>query len=194
MKMRILIASDRHERAPQLEAILAQARHQVVAVIGPDDDLVGYAQRAQPDATIIETAMPTRDIQFQWQRLCQEQPMPVVVFAEHSDKQDIRKAVQAGVSAYVVDGFRPDRVVAVLEVAVARFIEFRTLRSQCDQVEARLAERKSIERAKGILMRRRNLPENVAYQALRKMAMDSGKRLPDVAESIITAEELLLQG
>ena len=192
--LRILIMTERRERALLMEQALTQARYQVMATIQPDDDLVLYAQRAYPDALIMDLAEPTREILEQLQRFVEQQPLPVVIFADRSGRQDIRVAVKAGVSAYVVDGFRPDRIVPVLEAAVARFTEFQALRGERDRAQAKLAERKSIERAKGILMRRRRLPEDEAYAALRKMAMDRGRQLAEVAESIITAEEMLAQG
>jgi response regulator NasT len=192
--LRILIVTERRERALQMERALAEARYQVAAAIEPDDDLVRYAQQAHPDALIMDLEEPGREILEQLQRLGEQQPLPVVVFADRSGRQDIRAAVKAGVGAYVVDGFRPDRIVPVLEAAVARFTEFQALRGERDRAQTKLAERKSIERAKGILMRRRDLAEEAAYRLLRKMAMDRGRQLVEVAESIITAEEMLAQG
>ncbi|GAB4512507.1 MAG: ANTAR domain-containing response regulator [Sulfuricaulis sp.] len=192
--LRILIVTERHERALLMERALAEARYQVTATIEPDDDLVRYAQQAHPDALIMDLEEPGREILEQLQRLGEQQPLPVVVFADRSGRQDIRAAVKAGVGAYVVDGFRPDRIVPVLEAAVARFTEFQALRGERDRAQAKLVERKSIERAKGILMRRRDLAEEAAYRLLRKMAMDRGRQLAEVAESIITAEEMLAQG
>ena len=191
--LRILVVTDRRERAQLIERALAEAHYQMTSVIQPDDDLVLYAQRAHPDALIVDLVEPTPGILQQLQRLSAQQSLPVVVFADCSGRQVIRAAVKAGVSAYVVDGFRPDRVVPVLEAACARFLEFQSMRDERDRAQAKLAERKSIERAKGILMRRRRLPEDEAYAALRKMAMERNKRLIEVANSIVTAEELLAQ-
>ena len=191
--LRILVVTDRRERAQLIERALAEAHYQMTSVIQPDDDLVLYAQRAHPDALIVDLVEPTPGILQQLQRLSAQQSLPVVVFADRSGRQVIRAAVKAGVSAYVVDGFRPDRVVPVLEAACARFLEFQSMRDERDRAQAKLAERKSIERAKGILMRRRRLPEDEAYAALRKMAMERNKRLIEVANSIVTAEELLAQ-
>lgn len=193
-RLRILLMTERRERALLLEQTLAGAHHQVSAVIRPDDDLLLYVQQAHPDALIIDLIVPTPDILQGLRRLGEQQPLPVVVFADRSDSQAIRMAVKAGVSAYVVDGFQPARVVPVLEAACARFQEFQALRGERDRAQTKLAERKSIERAKGILMRRRALAEEPAYRLLRKMAMDRGRQLAEVAESIITAEEMLAQG
>jgi response regulator NasT len=136
---------------------------------------------------------PTRALLHSLQVLNERQPLPIVVFADRSDERDIRVAVRSGTSSYVVDGFRADRIGPVLEAAVARFIEFQTLRGERDEAVAKLSERRAIERAKGILMRRRDLAEDAAYDVLRKMSMNRGRRMLDVAESIITAEEALMQ-
>jgi len=193
MRQRILLATDRPERAALIEQALTLARHEVAARIAPDDDLGAYVQRARPDAVLLEMAAPTAAVLRQLETLLQQTPLPVAVFADRSDKESLQAAVKAGVSAFVVDGFRPSRVATVLEAACTRFGEFQALRRERNEAVSQLAERKTVERAKGILMRRRNLPENAAYQVLRKMAMDRGKRLAEVAESVVTADELLVE-
>ncbi len=176
-----------------VEHPLVEAGHKVASAIAPDDDLPTAAQRLRPEALVIEVEAPTRELLRGVRRVCERQPQPVVVFAERSSEEDIRIAIKAGVSSYVVDGLRANRVVPVLEAAVARFLEFQTLRSERDEAVSKLNERRAIERAKGILMRRRDLPEDAAYGVLRKMAMNRGRRMIEVAESIITAEEALAQ-
>ncbi len=163
----------------------------MAAAIRPDDDLVLYVQQAHPDALIVELESPSPGFLERLRRLDEQQPRPVVVFTAHSDGPAIRTAIEAGVSAYVVDGFHPARVVPVLEVAFARFMEFQALRRQRDAALAWLAARKTIERAKGILMQRRKLSESAAYATLRKMAMDRGKRIEEIAQGILLAEEAL---
>jgi two-component system, response regulator / RNA-binding antiterminator len=194
MRLRILLVTDQDDRAALLEQALGAARHQVVAAIRPDDDLCFYARQARPDAVVASLDQPDAALVEQLEQLSREQPLPVVVFADRSGSGPLRAAVKAGVSAYVVDGLEAARVGPVLETALARFAEFQALRRERDAALARLSERKLVERAKGILMRRRGLPENAAYQVLRRMAMDRGKRLADVAESVIVAEEMLAQG
>lgn len=194
MRLRILLVTDRDDRAALLERALNAVRHQVVAVIRSDDDLCFYARQARPDAVVASLDLPGTALVEQLEQLSGENPLPVVVFADRSGSESLRAAVKAGVSAYVVDGLEAARVGPVLEAALTRFAEFQTLRRERDAAVARLSERKRIERAKGILMRRRGLPENAAYQTLRRMAMDRGKRLADVAESVIVAEEMLIQG
>lgn len=176
-----------------IEQSLTRAGHKIAGTIAPDDDLAAAVQRFQPEALVIETETPSRDLLRGLRRSCERQPLPVVVFADRSDGEDIRGAIKVGVSAYVVDGLAPNRVVPVLEAAVSRFLEFQTLKSERDEAVAKLGERRAIERAKGILMRRRDLPEDAAYEVLRKMAMNRGRRMIEVAQSIITAEEALAQ-
>lgn len=144
--------------------------------------------------SVTSLTAPDPAVVQQLEQLSRECPLPVVVFTERSDSAPLRAAVRAGVSAYVVDGLEPERVEPVLQTALLRFREFQALRQERDAALAQLSERKHIERAKGILMQRRGLAENAAYQVMRRMAMDRGKRLAEVAESIITAEEMLAQG
>lgn len=194
MRLRILLMTDQPDRTVLIEHALNAARHHVVTVIRPDDDLCFYARQARPDAVVASVMAPDPAVVQQLEQLSREFPLPVVVFTERSDSAPLRAAVKAGVSAYVVDGLEAERVEPVLQTALARFREFQALRQERDAAVTELAERKLVERAKGILMRRRNLAENAAYTALRKMAMDRGKRLAEVAESIVTAEEALAQG
>lgn len=194
MKRRVLIVANRNERAVLIEQALTSARHEVIACVAPDDDLGAYVRQARPDALVFDLETPTADVLRRLERLLQQTPLPIAVFADSGDRESIQAAVKAGVGAFVVDGFRPSRVLPVLEAACARFREFQALRRERDDAVLQLAERKTVERAKGILMRRRQLAEEEAYTALRKMAMDKNKRLIEVAESIVTAEEVFTQG
>ena len=194
LSLRVLLVAGREQHARTIEEAVAAAGHRVIGPAAPDDDLVLVTQRVQPDAVLIEVEAPTRELFHSLQILTERQPVPMVVFADRSSGRDIRTAIRVGTSAYVVDGLRSDRVVPVLEAAVARFIEFQTLRGERDEAVAKLSERRAIERAKGILMRRRDLAEDAAFEVLRKMSMNRGRRMLEVAESIITAEEALTQG
>ncbi len=193
LPLRVLLVATHESHAQAIEEAIAAVGHRVVGALTPSDDPVIAAQRVQPDAIVMQIESPTRELLHSLQMLNERQPMPIVVFADRSDERDIRVAVRSGTSSYVVDGFRPDRIGPVLEAAVARFIEFQTLRGERDEAVAKLSERRAIERAKGILMRRRDLAEDAAYEVLRKMSMNRGRRMLEVAESIITAEEALMQ-
>lgn len=192
-RWRVLIATQREERAKLIEQALGVGQHRLVNVISLQDGLALGVQRAQPDALIIDSADPVPGLLGQIRAVMDEHPLPIVVFADRSPAGDVRAAIKAGASAYVVDGLESERVLPILEAAMARFTEFQALRIQRDEAVEKLAERRDVERAKGILMRRRDLAEQAAYDQLRKMAMDRGTRMIEVAKSIIAAEELLAQ-
>jgi response regulator NasT len=116
---------------------------------------------------------------------------PVVMFVDQSDKASIEAAIDAGVSAYVVDGMRKERVKPILDMAISRFNAFHRLREELDRTKQALEDRKIIDRAKGILMKSRNISEEDAYALLRKTAMNESRRMADVARSLVTAAKLL---
>jgi response regulator NasT len=123
--------------------------------------------------------------------LNQDQPKPIVLFAERSDDETIAAAMRAGVSAYVVDALNPKLLKSIMQVAIARFREFQALRRELEETRTKLAERKLIDKAKGLLMQHKSLSEQDAYQALRKLAMDRNQRIGDVARNVIAVMELL---
>lgn len=147
MRLRVLLVTDRYERAALIERALAKARHTVVACIQPDDDICLYARQAPLDALVVEIGEPTPGVLRQLQRLMQEAPLTVAVFADRSDNDSIRLAMKAGIGAFVVDGFRPSRVATVLEAARLRFSEIQALRRERDAAVARLSGRRQAERA-----------------------------------------------
>ena len=116
---------------------------------------------------------------------------PVAMFVDRSDPGITRAAIEAGVSAYVVDGLRPERIKPILNAAIARFHLFARMRAELAATKTALEERKVIDRAKGFVMRAKGLDEGAAYQLIRKAAMDQGKRVVDLAQSLVTAAELL---
>jgi response regulator NasT len=125
------------------------------------------------------------------QRIHEEQPRPILMFVDESDSESIQAAVRAGVSAYVVDGLKSRSVRPIVEVAIARFREFQALRSELVAARASLADRKLIERAKGILMSRHRMSEDEAYHRLRRAAMERSMKLAEVARHVVELAELL---
>lgn len=194
MNLRVLIVTGRNERATFIEQALRSAHHEAVTRIAPDEDLIAHVQQTRPDALVFDVETLTLEVVRRLERLLQHAPLPVTVFADRSDREPIQAAVRAGVGAIVVDGFSPSRVLPVLVAGCTRFREFQALRRERDTAVRQLRERKIVERAKGMLMRRRRLAEDEAYALLRKMAMDKNKRLGEVAESILLAEEALANG
>jgi len=189
--MRVLIVDESAERGQVLRGGLEHAGYEVAGILSSSFDLQAAVERLEPDVIIIDTDSPSRDA---LEHLCvmgRDQPRPIVMFAADGDAATIREAVRAGVSAYVVDGLEPERVKAIVEAACARFEELQSLRSELAEANRKLSERKWVERAKGLLMKARGVDEEEAYQLLRSLAMNRGKRIGDVAQDVIAAVELL---
>lgn len=144
-----------------------------------------------PDMVIIACECPDRDTLDALSIANELIPRPVVMFVDRSDANTTARALEAGVAAYIVDGFKPARISSVLEVAAHRFSLMQTLRADLSQAKADLAARKVIDRAKGVLMRARSLSEDEAYRLLRKHAMDQGKTMAVVAQDILKISSLL---
>ncbi len=191
--MQVMLVDESDKRAAFLERALRDAGYRVVSCAAADGDLSAQVRAHQPDVIIIDTESPDRDTLEHLCCISRDQPRPVVIFTHDEDSAKIRAAMQAGVSAYVVRGLASERIKPVIDVAVARFREYQALKRDLEKANASLGERKLIERAKGIVMRQRGCTEDEAYRALRKLAMDRGKRLLDVAQVIVAAEELLTQ-
>ena len=191
MSLRVLLVDDERERAALVKEALEAEGVSVVAVLGAGAGLPKQVEMLEPDVIIADIDGPDRDILESMRQVTFEHRRPVVMFAQDGKAETIRAAVEAGVSAYVVNGLTPERVKPVVDVAIARFAQFQELRTELDKAKTTLAERKLVERAKGILVKRRRCGEEEAYQTMRKMAMDQKKRLVDIANKIIEAAELL---
>jgi response regulator NasT len=189
--MRVMIVDESSERTEVLRAGLARAGHDVAAVLDSPFELLRAVEAIQPDIIIIDTESPGRDVLEHVVLITRDQPRPIVMFASDDAPDSIRDALRAGVAAYVVDGLDAGRVKSIVDVAVARFDEYQRLREELADAHDRLEERKLVERAKGILMKARSMSEDEAYQALRRMAMDRGKRLGEVAQQLIDMSTLL---
>jgi two-component system, response regulator / RNA-binding antiterminator len=189
--LRILVIDDTEGRAGEICAGLALAGYQVAALLPSTLDLAAKVEAIKPDVILIQTDAPSRDTLEHLAVANEGSPRPVVMFTNHSGSAVVRKALQAGVSAYIVDGLSPTRLKPVIDVAIARFEEHQELRRERDTATQKLAERKVIERAKGALMNARNYDEDAAYNALRKLAMDRGVPLIKVAHQVIDMASLL---
>jgi response regulator NasT len=189
--LRILIVDQNLMRGSVIEEGLREAGCQDVIVVHEMQNLLRRIADDDPDVVFIDLENPNRDVleqMFQMSRLVHR---PVAMFVDRSDTSMIEAAVEAGVGAYVVDGLRKERVKSILDMCISRYKVFRRLRDELDRTRQALDERKLVERAKGILMRARKLGEEEAYALMRKAAMDSSQRLADIAQGVITAEELL---
>ena len=187
----VALVNESVERAPLFEQALVAAGYPVVAKLCGVRNLIEQIHAIQPDVIIIDMQQPDHDLLDDLRVIGQNCPRPILVFAQHSDEHMIRQAMRIGVSSFVVDGWSSTRVKSLVEVAVARFEENQALREALDQAKTTLAERKVIERAKGILMQRRKCDEQQAYGLLRKMAMDRNEKIIEIAHHVISAAELL---
>jgi response regulator NasT len=190
-KLRIALVDEKPERSDDLQRALLEAGYEVVARLSGRDDLPACIASAAPDVIIVDMQSPDRDVFEDMQRLHQEEPRPILMFVDESDSESIHAAVRAGVSAYVVDWLESRSVRPIVEVAVARFAEFQALKSELEAARTSLADRKLIERAKGILMSRHRMSEDEAYHRLRRAAMDRNQKLADVARHVVEMAELL---
>lgn len=189
--LRVLLIDDGAHRVSVIHDELTRQGHLVVGVVDQALLIHDCVLRLQPDVVIVDAESPGRDTLEHLATMSSTSPRPVVVFAEDPSHEPMQQALKAGVSAYVIAGLNPARLMPVLQVAIARFEQDRHLRAQLDTAQTQLSERKLIERAKGILMDDVGLTEEQAYKHLRKLAMDRGQRLGQVAERIVDAKSLL---
>ena len=188
-KLSVLLVDSRSDRSARLTRGIEDAGHRVVARASEGSDLYGLVRTIDPDVIIVDAESPSRDVLEDMERLSADRPL--VMFVDSSDADSTRAAMRAGVAAYVVKGASPERVQSVVDVAIARFDEHRALRAELDRARTDLADRKLIDRAKGILMQRREMSEKDAYAALRRMAMNRNQRLVDIARTVLDMADVL---
>jgi response regulator NasT len=190
----ILVIDENRIRASVIEAGLRDAGHDRVTVV---HDVAGIAKRIaeiEPDVIVIDLENPNRDMLENMFQLSRVVKRPIAMFVDRSDSASIEAAVDAGVSAYVVDGLRKERVKPILDMAISRFNAFSRMARELDEARTELENRKLIDRAKGILMKSRGLSEEAAYGLLRKTAMNQNRRIVEIAQSLVTAAGLLDPG
>ena len=190
--LRILLVDDSPQRRAALETSLAEVGCEVVGFVSRSDDLLRQVETLDPEVVIIDIDSPSRDTLDGLTSVQSRAPRPIVMFTQDDNGETITRATRAGVSAYVVDGISQKRVRPILDAAIERFRHFSDLSRELARTRAELAERKIVDKAKGILMKRRRMSEDEAYKAMRNLAMSSNKRLVDIAESIVSAASLLV--
>ncbi|KQT85312.1 ANTAR domain-containing protein [Aurantimonas sp. Leaf443] len=187
----ILVVDENRARAAIIEDGLREAGHVSVEVVTSVEGLVRRIEVLNPDVVVVDLENPNRDQLehvFQASRSVQR---PIAMFVDRSDAGSLEAAIEAGVSAYVVDGLKKERVKAILDMAILRFNAFRRLTAELEEARSELADRKTIERAKGILMATRQITEDAAYALLRQTAMNEKRKIADIARSLVTAAQLL---
>ena len=189
--LRILVIDDNAMRASTIEEGLRDAGHGAVTVLTEMRQLLRRIVEIDPDVILMDLGNPNRDVLDQMFQVSRSVRRPVAMFVDQSDRASIEAAVDAGVSAYVVNGLRRERVKSVLDMAITRFNALNRLRQELDRTKQQLEDRKIIDKAKGILMKSRNLSEADAYALLRSTAMKESRRLAEVAQGLVMAMKLL---
>src|SRR6187551_1376544 len=187
---KIVIVDESPIRAAILEEGLREAGFTGVVHISEMQSLLARIYALDPDVILIDLENPSRDVLEQMFQVSRAVRRPIAMFVDQSDAASIQASVDAGVSAYIVDGLKKERIKPILDLCISRFNAFSKLQDELDRTKSALEERKVIDRAKGILMKAKNISEEAAYALLRKTAMNENKRIAEVAQSVITAAEL----
>lgn len=188
--LNILLIDEDPARAALLEGALVEAGYTFVVTLQKTTNLQRRIVAIQPDMVIIDLQNPDRDTLENMFEVTRSVKKPIAMFVDRSDRETTRRAVEAGVSAYVVDGLKKDRVLGVIDLAISRFENFTKVVEERDAARTALADRKRVDRAKGLLIYHKGLTEEEAYTMMRKAAMHQGRKMIEIAESIITALEL----
>jgi response regulator NasT len=189
--LRIVIVDQNPLRTAVLCEGLREAGHMLVTVLGSSLDLEERLRAIDADIVLVDLENPNRDVLEQMIRVSGADARPVAMFADSSDTSMISAAIEAGVSAYVVDGLRKERVKTVVDLSISRFNAFARLRDELALAKSELADRKVIDQAKALVMKAKSISEQQAYAMMRKVAMNEGKKIADIARSILIAAELL---
>lgn len=189
----ILIIEENPVRAAILEAGIRDAGYQRIVPIADMANLLNKISAVDPDVIVIGLENASRDSLEQMFQVSRVVRRPIAMFVDTSDTATIQAAVDAGVSTYVVDGLKKERVRPIIDVTISRFHAFRRLEEEVAEAKWALEARKVIERAKGILMKQRNLSEQEAYSLMRQTAMSQKRKLFDIAKSVVTAAQMFEQ-
>ncbi|MEY9360971.1 response regulator NasT [Bradyrhizobium yuanmingense] len=188
---KIVIVDESPIRAAILEEGLREAGFTQVVHISEMQSLLARIYATDPDIIVIDLENPSRDVLEAMFQVSRAVKRPVAMFVDQSDSASIQASVEAGVSAYIVDGLKKERIKPILDLCVSRFNAFAKLQEELERTKSQLEDRKIIERAKGILMKVKGLTEDEAYVLLRSTAMREKKKIGEIAQSIITASEML---
>jgi response regulator NasT len=187
----ILVVDENRLRAGIIEEALREAGYGRVTTVHEIAGLVRRIEEIAPDVIVIDIESPNRDALESLFQVSRSVQRPIAMFVDHSDRGMIEAAVEAGVSAYIVDGLKKERVKPILDMAIIRFRAFAKLRGERDEAKRALGDRKIIDRAKGILMQQQGIDEPAAYDLMRRAAMAENRRMVEIAQSIVTAAGLL---
>ena len=188
---KIVIVDESPIRAAILKEGLRDAGFTSVEHIPEMHNLLARIYRIDPDIILIDLENPSRDVLEQMFQVSRAVRRPIAMFVDQSDAASIQQSVEAGVSAYIVDGLKKERIKPILDLCISRFNAFSKLQDELDRTKSALEDRKILDRAKGLLMKAKGLTEEEAYVLIRSTAMREKKKIGEIAQSIITAAELL---
>jgi len=189
--LKIVIVDESPVRAAILADGLREAGFTQVVRIEETANLLANIYAVDPDVILIDLENPSRDVLEQMFQVSRAVRRPIAMFVDQSDSASIQASVDAGVSAYIVDGLKKERIKPILDLCISRFHAFARLQAELEKTKTALEERKVIERAKGILMRLRQISEEDAYALLRRTAMNENRKIAEIAQSVVTAADLL---
>jgi response regulator NasT len=189
--VKILVVEADPKRAEDIMDALRAGGWGDVTVVADAARITETVAQINPDIVLIDIASPDRDALEQLSIASDARARPVAMFVDQTDEDLTHAAISAGLSAYVVDGLQKNRIKPVLQTAIARFNMMSKMQSELSAAKRALVDRKTIDRAKGLLMQARGIPEDAAYALLRKTAMDQGRKVIDVAQALVTSADLL---
>lgn len=190
VELKIVIVDESPIRSAILEEGLREAGFTGVERLSEMNNLLARIYAIDPDVILIDLENPSRDILEQMFQVSRAVRRPVAMFVDQSDAASIQASVDAGVSAYIVDGLKKERIKSILDLCISRFNAFSRLQDELERTKTAFEERKTIDRAKGLLMKAKKLSEEDAYRLMRSTAMREKKKIADIAQAIITAAEL----
>lgn len=189
--MRVAVVDVSAARAAVIEEGLRDAGLTDITVLTERRGLAAALEVLAPDVVLMDLALPSRDLLEESFMMSRALARPIAMFIDQSDEETIGAAIDAGVSAYVVDGLRRERIKPILDLAIKRFHAFARLQAELHEARTALAERRTMDRAKAILIQRNGMSEPEAYALLRRTAMNQARRITDIAEALVTADALL---
>jgi len=189
--LKIAIVDENPIRAAILQDGLREAGFTQVVHIAETNNLLARIHAVDPEVILIDLENPNRDVLEQMFQVSRVVKRPIAMFVDSSDSASIQASVDAGVASYIVDGLKKERIKYILDLTISRFNAFAKLQDELDRAKTALEDRKVIDRAKGILMKAKALSEEQAYALMRKTAMNENKKIVEIAQSIVTAADLL---
>ncbi|WP_448211510.1 ANTAR domain-containing response regulator [Colwellia sp. MEBiC06753] len=190
-ELSVLLIENNKLKAQALIEALDSSQYCIKHVATTGMSLLKQVEALQPDIIIIDIESPSRDILDSLSVISDANPKPVVMFSQQGDSEVIKQSVKSGVSAYIAGGVNIERVRSILDTALARFSEFQSLKQELVKTKQKLSSQRAVDQAKTWLMESQKLTEHQAYQRIRKMAMDNGQKIEDVAQNIISFAQML---